>query len=92
MKPYRLYENLIKAIESSEIIPPCMNTDPEVWFGDREEGYHNTNAARKLCGMCPAKQACAEYAIAAPETHGVWGGLTPRERLSIRTRRYGEAA
>lgn len=30
--------------------------------------------AAKLCGGCPLIKACANYALAARETHGVWGG------------------
>lgn len=89
MRADRLYLTLAKAIEESPIIPPCQNTDPEIWFGDKDEGYHFTNTARKLCGICPAMQACAEYAINAPELFGIWGGLTPKERVRIRNRGVG---
>lgn len=83
------YLKLANALKRSPIIPPCQNTDPEIWFGDKDEGYHYTNMARKLCGMCPAMQACSEYAIIAIEDHGVWGGLTPRERQNIRAGKPG---
>jgi WhiB family redox-sensing transcriptional regulator len=83
----RLYMKLAKAVEESPIVPPCMNTDPELWFGDADEGYYYHRQAKKFCQMCPAKKACAEYAIWAPELHGVWGGLLPRERQAIRNKK-----
>jgi WhiB family redox-sensing transcriptional regulator len=43
--------------------------------------------ARSVCAPCPVVEHCREYALIAPETHGVWGGLTPKERARIRRRR-----
>ena len=36
--------------------------------------------AKRLCGRCPVKAACLDYAVTNGETDGVWGGLTPDER------------
>ena len=30
---------------------------------------------------------CAEYALRAPETYGIWGAMTARERAALRRRR-----
>jgi WhiB family redox-sensing transcriptional regulator len=89
MNEMNLYLKLQKAIEESPVVVPCQNTDPEIWFGDREDGYHYARLARELCGLCPARQACAEYAIASNEPHGFWGGLSPKERQAIRNRGRG---
>ena len=35
--------------------------------------------ARELCAGCPLAQACGNYAIAAQEWHGVWGGFVIHE-------------
>lgn len=32
-------------------------------------------AAVALCKVCPIAEACAEYARANDEQHGIWGGL-----------------
>jgi len=40
--------------------------------------------AKKLCESCPVITECAEYAINAMEPYGVWGGLSPRERVAVR--------
>lgn len=51
--------------------PVCVQR-PEQWGPDA------TTAARRdaaeACGYCPALHACAAYADAANEKHGVWGG------------------
>ncbi|MDJ0396455.1 WhiB family transcriptional regulator [Rhodococcus sp. G-MC3] len=39
------------------------------------------NAAKQFCRECPVVQRCRDHAIAANEPHGVWGALTPRERV-----------
>jgi WhiB family redox-sensing transcriptional regulator len=34
--------------------------------------------------MCEMRTACLEYALANDERFGVWGGLSEKERLSLR--------
>jgi hypothetical protein len=34
--------------------------------------------ARRLCATCPVREPCAE--AGASERHGMWGGLSPKER------------
>ena len=51
------------------------------WFpqaGDRAE------RARTVCARCKVRDACLEYAIDNNITHGIWGGLSPSERKSLR--------
>lgn len=44
--------------------------------------------ALMICGACPVRQECLDYALTAPELHGVWGGTTPeRRRHLLRTKR-----
>ncbi|WP_411194679.1 WhiB family transcriptional regulator [Rhodococcus jostii] len=30
-----------------------------------------------ICRACPVLQKCRDYAVAANEPHGIWGGLSP---------------
>lgn len=62
---------------------PACERDPEAWWlagrlppGDRERQA----AAVEACGWCPVRAHCLEYATAAREREGIWGGLTARER------------
>jgi len=71
----------------------CATTDePDAWFlnkeGDNALQYH---MARIVCEGCPVAMECLRYAIDANETHGLWGGFSPRERDDIK-RRMGAAA
>ena len=40
--------------------------------------------AKSICAACPVRQRCLEYAIAADERYGIWGGLTKDERRTVR--------
>lgn len=62
----------------------CADSDPEIWF-DAELEY----AAKRICGECPAQEACFEFAMAGGEgtSYGVWGGVTAEGRDNMR--RYG---
>lgn len=42
--------------------------------------------ARDICGGCPVRTECLHYSEQNPSPHGVWGGLTERERRGIRPR------
>lgn len=55
----------------------CAETDPEVFFADADE----TGAAKAVCRRCPVRAACLAYALAEDIRWGVWGGLSPSERL-----------
>ena len=54
----------------------CAQTDPEVFFPEVSE---DPAAAVAVCRKCPVRQECLDYAIAAREQHGVWGGHTENE-------------
>jgi WhiB family redox-sensing transcriptional regulator len=60
--------------------------DPEVWWTTRATpaGAAQQAAAVEACSWCPVRVLCAEYAIAAGERDGVWGGTTPADRRTAR--------
>jgi WhiB family redox-sensing transcriptional regulator len=62
---------------------PCAIGDPEQWWPIRGESRDEYADAVAGCRVCPARVACAAYAVAAGERHGIWGGLLPRERLQL---------
>ncbi len=37
-------------------------------------------SAKRVCRLCEVRAQCLEYALAAKEPYGVWGGLTEIER------------
>jgi WhiB family redox-sensing transcriptional regulator len=59
----------------------CRGSDLEVFFPERGE---SAEPARRVCAACPVRQACLDYAITNRIAYGVWGGLTERERRTLR--------
>ena len=60
----------------------CRGTDLEVFFPERGE---SAGPARRVCAACPVRQPCLDYAITNRITHGIWGGMTERERRPLRS-------
>jgi WhiB family redox-sensing transcriptional regulator len=36
--------------------------------------------AKQICAVCEVRRECLDYALAAREVYGIWGGLTEIER------------
>ena len=81
------YLKLAEAIKEAPIIPPCMNTDPEIWFPESgARSIYVGRIARELCGKCPVQQECLTYALEEDIRFGIWGGLTAENRLRLQGR------
>ena len=66
----------------------CRGVDPSVFHpADEEENEFSAEPAKAICFQCPVREACLEHAIAVREKHGIWGGLTARERRRLIRRR-----
>jgi WhiB family redox-sensing transcriptional regulator len=61
----------------------CRGTELDVFFPERGEP---AGPARQMCARCPVRQPCLEYALSNRITHGIWGGLTDRERRPLQSR------
>jgi WhiB family transcriptional regulator, redox-sensing transcriptional regulator len=61
----------------------CVTTDPEIFFPPTD---NLAAEARAICAQCPVRRNCLAYAIAADEPFGIWGGLEPQERRTLRRR------
>ncbi len=61
----------------------CRGTDLDVFYPERGE---SAGPARQVCAACPVRQPCLEYALSNRITHGIWGGLTERERRPLQSR------
>lgn len=66
---------------------------PDLFYPEGEsEGYQPMiQRAKKICAGCPVKVECREHALTSPEEHGIWGGLTEKERRMVRRSRYASA-
>ena len=61
----------------------CHGADLNLFFPERGE---SAEPARQVCAVCPVRQPCLDYAITNRITHGIWGGLTERERRAPQSR------
>jgi hypothetical protein len=52
-----------------------------VFFSARGQ---STKPAVAICADCPVRQDCLDHALAANVKHGIWGGLSTRERKRLR--------
>ena len=58
----------------------CREADPDMFFPTNKE---QTQAALGICATCPVRHDCLEYALAARERFGVWGGKTEKQRKML---------
>lgn len=67
-----------------------MNTD--LWFPPRDKDQYKpiADAAKAICygkdGLpeCPVRKQCLLYAEHNEDTHGIWGGMSHRERNALK--------
>jgi hypothetical protein len=78
----KLFSLLQEIEEVGEV--PCSNFPDAFHPEPGNGGYQDTLWAKELCSKCPVLQSCRTYAIDALEPFGIWGGLTPIERRTIR--------
>ncbi|MDA8316389.1 MAG: WhiB family transcriptional regulator [Actinomycetota bacterium] len=68
----------------------CRSMGPELFFpvGEKEDAAAaQTAAAKQVCARCEVRLHCLAYALAARVEAGVWGGLSPSERMALAQRR-----
>jgi WhiB family transcriptional regulator, redox-sensing transcriptional regulator len=67
----------------------CRDLDPDRFDYDPEtDPPAKAEAAKGVCAGCAVRDACLEFALerpAAEDTTGIYGGLTPAERLARRS-------
>ncbi|MCE2532295.1 MAG: WhiB family transcriptional regulator [Acidimicrobiia bacterium] len=64
----------------------CRNTDPALFFpiGTTGPAVEQIQSAKAVCGQCPAREACLDFALSTRQDSGVWGGMTEDERHRLR--------
>lgn len=63
----------------------CKGHDTDMWFPS-DDGPNGYAYARRVCRRCPVQLECLTDALDRNSTHGMFGGLTPRERSQITNR------
>lgn len=59
----------------------CARLDPEMFTNG-----HYESDAKKACDRCEVKAQCLEHALEHNESFDIWGGLTAKERKSLKRR------
>ena len=69
----------------------CRAYENVVFFGDEGESELEKQAresrAKVVCRSCPVQEPCLEFAMETNQKYGIWGGLTDKERASLKRRR-----
>lgn len=71
----------------------CRDEDPELFFpvSDVGPGARQAAEAKSVCDRCPVRLACLEFALDNGLDHGIFGGMTERERRKVARRSAGAA-
>lgn len=66
----------------------CLGYPPEMFFPKEEcrgGRFAREQQAKRICRTCPVVAECRQHALSLPETHGIWGAMTARERAHLST-------
>lgn len=66
----------------------CRYTDINVFY---PEANDSPLEALTLCSSCPVRTRCLAEALRRDDRYGIWGGLTPKQRIRIRRREIRSA-
>jgi len=64
----------------------CVGTGID-FFPDTSGRSRHHQAALRCCLGCKVQAECLDYALTAPERHGIWGGHTADDRHTLRMTR-----
>ena len=64
----------------------CRSSSIDLFF-PKNQTYQEASEVAKVCQECRVKEECGEYAIGQEIDYGIWGGMSPERRISIRQRR-----
>ena len=68
----------------------CKGSDTLVFYPPSDDDSL-AEEAKTICAMCTVRKPCLEFALTTREKHGVWGGLTERERRRVLRQRRRSA-
>lgn len=66
----------------------CRDEEPELFFASDQTAYgqHTVDEAKAVCRRCPSQDACLQFALDEGIDHGIFGGLTDKDRRNMRRR------
>jgi WhiB family transcriptional regulator, redox-sensing transcriptional regulator len=67
----------------------CREFDPDLWFVEKGG---DARPAKRICGKCPSRPDCLEYALETDQRFGIYGGKSDGERRKLKRQRQEQAA
>ncbi|MFI5685090.1 WhiB family transcriptional regulator [Streptomyces sp. NPDC051636] len=66
----------------------CRHEDPDLFFpvGTTGPALLQERQAKAVCGRCPVRAQCLDWALDTGQTIGVWGGTAEAERRALKRR------
>ncbi|SCL30459.1 WhiB family transcriptional regulator, redox-sensing transcriptional regulator [Micromonospora rhizosphaerae] len=84
------YRTLLGAREDWWDRAACRGIDVDVFYPLPNDGAAAERALR-VCGRCPIRAKCRQYAVSNREAYGIWGGMTERQRAALVRRRFADS-
>ena len=68
----------------------CVGQDGNLFFplSSTEASDAVRDRAKEVCGGCPVRQPCLDWALEVGVDDGIFGGLTARERRTLKRRSH----
>jgi WhiB family transcriptional regulator, redox-sensing transcriptional regulator len=81
-RPAELAPAGLAAGENWRAAAACRSADPDLFFpvSDVGKGVDQAAEAKAICAGCRVRLQCLAFAERTRQGHGIWGGLTERER------------
>lgn len=70
----------------------CRQVGGDLWYPEDGPSTIEVRMAKAICRACPERLPCLDFALATNETHGIWGGMTVKERRREAARRRWHSA
>ena len=68
----------------------CRDAGSKAFYGERDSFSAQTGPpdpeAIRFCSRCAVSDECLAFALNNNERHGIWGGMTPHQRTSLKRR------
>lgn len=65
----------------------CAGAPTEVFFPGDGKWHEAHKEALEYCGICPVRDECANFALTNSIKHGIWGGMSYRQRRRHKARK-----
>ena len=70
-----------KSLWSWKVKAACKDLPKGMFF---PESWESNRPAKEVCASCEVRHECLVFAIETNQRHGVWGGLSERERRGVK--------